>query len=288
MYKGKKGTVVFFLFVFLFKVWLLNAVSRLAHPNLHKMSVYWYVVARLLVLFISVFSREIGKKQCNNSGCYQRWQQPFSICSFFVNRSKMCVWVCAGYADYCCGLYLIGVLKVCYFTEAYMFITRDNMLLNIKSETERGHNGIFLSLAKVLLDPPLTCSLIHAVNTHASTLVSTLTHKDLLLLLTVPPCEVCRSAGLLHVIICLASWQPFNQTVASGIEPEPLLCGDGCYHGNWGGVRPTNMPKNAVLSCFSSAEKIINFLLVLLSLFPCFLFLKESMCSLHLYQGDCG
>ncbi len=44
-----------------------------------------------------------------------------------------------------------------------------------------------------------------------------------------------------------------------------LLHGDGCYHGNRGGVWPANKPKNAALSCFSPRENI-KFVLVCLSL----------------------
>lgn len=91
---------------------------------------------------------------------------------------------------------------------------------------------IFLRPSKILSDLPLTRYLIHAVKTlthlhcpSTRTHTHMWIHTNLVLLLSVPLCEVCLSAGLLHVIIHLASWQPFNQTLASRIEPKPFSTG---------------------------------------------------------------
>lgn len=123
---------------------------------------------------------------------------------------------------------------------------------------------IFLRPAKIPLDPLVTRSLIHAVYTRLHLCTHTNTHKPFIALNCASVWSVSvRMAHIRHHSSCILTTIQSN----SGLRDwaGTLLHGDGCYHGNSGGVRPTNKLKNAVLSCFSPWENI-NFVLVYLSL----------------------
>lgn len=132
------------------------------------------------------------------------------------------------------------------------------------SESVRTH-WYFAQASKILLDPPLTHSLIHAVYTHACTCAYT--HKPFIGL---------NSASVWSVSISLARTRHHSSCILTSIQSNTgrrdwagtLLHGDDCYHGNCGGVRPSNKPGNVMLPCFLFPWENINFVLVHVS--PCF------------------
>ena len=155
---------------------------------------------------------------------------------------------------------------------------------------------IFLRPVKILLDPPVTHSLMHASYTHSCTCVYTHTHthtKPFIALNRASVCEVCQTAQALtrHHSSCILT--TIQSNIGLRYWAGNLLYGDGCYYGNWGGVRPTNKPKNAVLSCSSPRENI-KFVLVYPSLPLSFCLISPSVedCCVPLAlahnSGACG
>lgn len=113
------------------------------------------------------------------------------------------------------------------------------------SESVRIH--YFTQTSKILLDPPVTHSLIHAVYTHACTCVYT--HKPFIGFNCASVWSVSVSRALIrHHSSCILTSIQSNTDLRDWAGT--LLHGDDCYHGNCGGVRPTNKPGNAMLSCF--------------------------------------